>query len=125
MITVDKASISGVVGTVKLNVFTEFHKLYRQLAGVKEKIFLNMKDITSEMNDTLKTYSIDICLLPHQVLILPKQYFDAMEKDIPFRFTIYQPEQLKALVLSNQLPKVYFKSNSEAVVRLFLPIYFT
>ena len=89
------------------------------MANVREKIFITNIEITPEMDNTLKTISMNILLLPHQVLILPQTYFEAMEKDMALKYTIYQPEDLRNLIVSNTLPKISFKSNLDALVRFF------
>lgn len=94
------------------NVFTELNKLYTKLAYTRKDVFLNINKPkivivppkTSEENEdeiiepgySYINYTMTITLLPHQILIVPDNYVNALNNTkIPKTLKIINGPQMR------------------------------
>jgi len=82
---------------VSKNIFAELNKQYEKLVHCRKQNFLS-KIISKSIKDVdSRVISMNLTLLPHQVLILPDSYYLAMDKSILVNqnITILTNDQLR------------------------------
>lgn len=78
------------------NIFKELNNLYLKLAKVRPECFLkNFKNSTGDRKANLKDFNMSLCLLPHQIFILPLDYKSALSEDFLSDFLIIGDEYLR------------------------------
>ena len=75
------------------HVFKELNKQYTQLTKIRVNNFLSSIAKPIE-EDPMITYTFKLCLLPHQIFIMPKEYFDALELTTRAPYKFYSTEDL-------------------------------
>jgi len=78
------------------NVFKELNSLYTNLVGIRPKCFLSQISNVMVISNGTRRYKLKCLLLPHQILILPVSYRNALSNEFLERFfRVYSDQEIR------------------------------
>jgi hypothetical protein len=88
----DIISIENTDGPTSRNVFALFNRYYKKQAHLRKDSFISTTKLR-RIKDLSSKFAVTFVLLPHQILILPKEYLSKIdEKDYQLLWVIDDQE---------------------------------
>jgi hypothetical protein len=84
-------------------VFKEVNTQYMKLTHTRKDTFLSEMDAKVWKDTNIKSFYMKIILLPHQILILPKNFQDAIDPVFLSRFKVFQDQEIRYLYRKHNL----------------------
>jgi len=96
------------------NIFKELQTLYTNISDAKTNSFIDHVSISSSSKkENYKEYSVTFYLLPHQILIFPEAWRNALSVDELEEYLVYDNSALNNWLFSNNYLIYYASNNSE------------